>query len=162
MTQHERQGPAGGSCGQLSAAMLSERVRHLLQVTQSLTRLLDQENQWLRQRRASEIKSLAGEKSRLSALYATELGVIRSHKSQLGGVDKSLRLALKAATEEFHKMLDGNRRLIERLKSVSEGLMQAIGDEIERRKRPVPSYGRDAQIGKTVREPTTLALDAHI
>lgn len=148
--------------GPLSDTMLEERVTHLLQVTQSLTRLLKQENEWLKERRPSEIKGLAEEKTRLSGLYTRDLRIIRTHKSQLDRVDAALRRALKSATEEFNKTLEQNERLISRLRKVSEGLLQAIGEEIEKRNRPLTSYGRNASIGNKHRDPTTLALDARI
>ena len=55
-----------------------------------------------------------------------------------------------------------NERLVLRLKTVSEGLREAISEEITKRNRPLPSYGDNARIQKDGPMPTTLALDARI
>ena len=146
----------------LSNSMLGERVTHLLQITQALTRLLEQENTWLTERRPSDIQTLSEEKSRLSSLYTKELRVIRKHKSQVKQLDKALRQSLNDATEQFQTVLAKNERLVFRLKGVSEGLIQAIGEEIAKRNRPLPAYGQNATIQKDGPMPTTLALDARI
>lgn len=146
----------------LSNSMLSERVTHLLQVTQALTQILEQENRWLKEHRPSDVKGLAEEKSRLSALYTKELRIIRTHKSQLHGIDDALRQSLATATEQMQEALARNERLVLRLKTVSEGLMEAISEEITKRNRPLPAYGKNARIQKDGPMPTTLALDARI
>lgn len=146
----------------LSRSMLEERVTHLLQVTQALTQILDQENRWLKEHRPSDVKGLAEEKSRLTALYTKELRIIRTHKSQLEDIDGALRKSLAEATKQMQTTLARNERLVVRLKNVSEGLMEAISAEITKRNRPLPSYGDNARIQKDGPMPTTLALDARI
>jgi len=142
--------------------MLGERVTQLLNVTQSLARLLDQENHMLSQDRPASIKSLAEEKARLAALYNRELRLLRSHRSQLPAIDAALRGALAEATRDFQHKLDMNQRRLTRLRTVGEGMIQAIGDEVARKQNPVRNYGANARIDSRRKAPTTLALDRQI
>lgn len=146
----------------MSAPMIAERLNRLLGITHALTRLIEEESTLLRARRSADLKQLAAEKSRLGAQYEQELRLIRQHQSLMGETDRQLRLALRDATRAFHAALDDNRRILTRKRKVGEGLIKAIGDEVARRSRPLPSYSRNARVDGPGRDPTSLALNQTI
>ena len=143
----------------MSVPLMNERLTRLLNITQSLTRLVEDENRLLRARRASDLKSLAEEKTRLSAHYQQELRLIRQHKGLMPEADRPLREAVREATRQFHEALDSNQRILAGKRKIGEGLIQAIGDEVARRSRPLPSYSRNARIDGRPGGPTSLALN---
>ncbi|RME62272.1 MAG: hypothetical protein D6782_12600 [Alphaproteobacteria bacterium] len=146
----------------MSAALMAERLTKLLDITQSLTRLIEEESGLLKARRGAALKALGEEKSRLGSLYEQELRLIRQHKALLRETDKNLRLAISNATRRFHEALDRNRRILARKRLVGEGLIKAIGDEVARRSRPLPSYSREARLDGAPHSPTSLALNQTI
>ncbi len=143
----------------MSVPLMNERLTSLLNITQSLTRLIEDESRSLRARRASDLKALAEEKSRLSAHYQQELRLIRQHKGLMPQADRPLREAVREATRQFHQALDSNQRILAGKRKIGEGLIQAIGDEVARRSRPLPSYSRNARIDGRPSSPTSLALN---
>lgn len=146
----------------MNAPMMVERLNRLLGITQALTRLIEEETTLLRSRRGGDLKQLAAEKSRLSAQYEQELRLIRQHQSLMGETDRALRVAVRDATRAFHDALDSNRRILTRKRKIGEGLIKAIGDEVARRSRPLPSYSRNARVDSAGRDPTSLALNQTI
>jgi hypothetical protein len=132
----------------------------LISLTRQLTRIILEENSLLETRRPREAAHLNDEKERLKTAYEQELMAI--HK--IGGLtaipDAPMLRQLKAETRLFNEVLDTHKRILVRLRTVTESMVKAIGDEVNRINNPVQSYGINAAIAlRPNRPPTSLALN---
>lgn len=124
----------------LGTASLNERVRAILNLTQELTRLLTLETNLLKTRRAAALRETEAEKNRLSALYAREMRAIQMRPELLAGASAEQKTMLKAASTEFRACVVKHVRTLSRIRAVSEGLVVAIGEELDRLRKPITSY----------------------
>ncbi|RIK95571.1 MAG: hypothetical protein DCC73_04215 [Proteobacteria bacterium] len=135
-------------------------VLTLISLTRRLGEVVRQENTLLNQRRPSEATTLIEEKGRLAAAYGREMDILRKNGGAraFGSADQ-LR-ELKRETSAFRKLLDEHRRILERVRTVSEGMLKAVGEEVARRSRPPQGYGKNAAPA-TPRQtpPATLTLN---
>ncbi|MBK5910909.1 hypothetical protein CCR85_05300 [Rhodothalassium salexigens] len=139
---------AAGDGAPAGAPPMAGPVALFVQVTQSLMDLISRETQLLESRRPSEVQPLQGEKARLTAEYQKLLNVLKAHESALlGPKDSAVRRHLRQVMETFRRVVAYHARLVGRLKSVCEGVVNAISEEANRQRRDsVPHYGRDARM----------------
>lgn len=135
-------------------------VESLTETVIALTRHLEMENDILAARRPEDLQPLAAEKQRLSDAYLKDITVLKRNPETLEGVPAALTDRLKAAGRDFEAVLDEHHRRVAALKSVSEGLIQSISDEVASRNRPVAGYGERAlPEGRGAATPTSIALN---
>ena len=147
------------------APALSGPVAMFVQVTQSLMEIIKRETSLLESRRPAEIQPLQGEKARLSAEFQKLLSVLKMNETALlGPEDSEIRRHVRTVMESFRRIVAYHARLVGRLKSVCEGVVNAIGEEANRQRRnAVPHYGRDARMsyGRAGRI-TTVSVDSKV
>lgn len=138
-------------------------VQQFLQITRDLTRLIEQESDLLKRKRPSGLSAFEAEKRRLSTAYTKAVGALRINKDALGALTDDDKAELKGAIETFEAALKAHGRLVLRLKTVSEGIVRAVGREVEKRNRPVSSYQGNAQMRPPApaAAPTSISLDQH-
>jgi hypothetical protein len=131
---------------------------NLLIATRALTALLEEENALLAAGQVRGIEALQVEKQRLTQSYARESARLRQVP------DWKRRLApgqfdeLRDASHAFDDAMNGNRRRLTAMRSISEGLVGAIGQAAARRSAPVQGYDRSGQMRPmAVRQPAALA-----
>ena len=156
----EQFSPEKVSRGQFSQGDLPS----LIQVTRDLTALIKKEISLLNAHRPGDIARLAEDKNRLAATYHQQMTALQ----QAGGLKTAgsadhLRL-LKKVTREFQEVLEDHKRKLKALKTISEKMIKAVGDEIARQANKSQAYGanaklKDPQMAKT---PTTLTLNETI
>jgi len=105
---------------------LDRHLTELLDVVQRLILLVETENHLLETERPSAIQPLLEEKGRLSSVLAYGLQAIKKNPAGLEGVDRALRASLSGALATFQELVLANGRIVLRLKSVSEGILNAI------------------------------------
>ncbi len=128
--------------------------------TEELTRIIREEIDILEARRPSEIAPLQAEKARLSTIYEEEFAVLKKNQNLLGDKDSPLRIRLRETTEIFNNELVRLGRILLRMKSVTEGMIHAVGEEVARKRQTVRIYSPDAEV--TVSEstkPVPIALN---
>ncbi|RMF08076.1 MAG: hypothetical protein D6763_10840 [Alphaproteobacteria bacterium] len=132
----------------------------LISLTRRLAEIIATENRHLEARRPDEAKKLHDEKGRLSAAYAREMEIVRKNGGITAfGSAEQLR-ELKRQTANFQRLLDDHRRLVERSRAITEGILKAIGDEVARRNRPATGYGKNAVPPRQrFTPPTSLTLN---
>jgi flagellar biosynthesis/type III secretory pathway chaperone len=141
---------------------VNEKLLSLLQVTQRLTSLIDEENHLLETQRPSAIKPLMDEKERLSHSYGLGLGFVKSLKPvDLNQVDPALRQSLIDALDQFQRVVLKNGKILLRLKSVGDGLLAAVSAEATRGKERAPVYSAAGRMA-TKAATASLALNAMI
>ncbi len=119
---------------------LHKNISELLDVVQRLILLVETENRLLETERPSAIQPLLEEKGRLSSVLAYGLQSLKKNPLALENVDKTLRASLSSALATFQDLVLTNGRIVLRLKTVSEGILNAIVEESQKGKRTTPTY----------------------
>lgn len=143
------------------------QFQRLKSLTITLTDLLARENALLAERRPQDIVEFQGEKERLGHAYSEEMTLLRQNPDWLQSIEAAERTSLREATKRFKQTLDENRRALLVRKTVSEGIIRSIGEEVASKNRPVQSYSKNAQLGPAMpnyakTRPAPLTLDKHI
>lgn len=138
-------------------------VQRFLSLTRQLNDVLARENRLLEERRMLETKALAGEKSRLTAEYREALGVLKVREAELlGDPQSAIRQRIRNETEVMRQELARHAKLVIRLKSITEGVVRAIGREVEKNSNPLQGYGMSGRSMTKQSRPTSLSLDEQI
>lgn len=132
----------------------------LVKLTKSLCDLIAQETNLLKLRRTREAQALHGQKSKLMAEYKNTMNQLQMNEHILGDKDSGERKFLKFVTDKLREILRDHARVVLRLKSVAEGLIKSVGEEVAKQQRPVTAYGHNAayQVSKAAR-PMSLSLN---
>ncbi len=144
----------------LAANNPTDRVEQLIALTQRLTGLIERETEFLKNRRPREITEFHDERAKLSTIYAQEMTLIASQRSLIEGVKAELLDQLKMLTGYFQEKLNEHGRVLSRVRSVTEGMIRAVAEEVSHMKNPQSGYGALAN-AKTpaMTIPTTLTLN---
>jgi len=124
----------------LGTTTLEARVNAILTLTRQLTNLITSENASLQARRATCLRETETEKTRLSSLYAREMRAIHARPELLAGINARQKEMLHSASVAFKACVVTQVRMLARIRAVSEGLVVAIGEELNRMRKPVTSY----------------------
>ena len=132
----------------------------LITLTRQLTQVILEENRFLETRRPHQAAELHEEKGRLAVAYERELGTIAKNGGLAVITDAPMLRQLTQETRKFRETLDIHRRILVRLRTVSESMIKAIGDEIAKQNNPVQNYGGNATLARRNNiPPTSLALN---
>ncbi|GAB4576735.1 MAG: hypothetical protein Tsb008_21510 [Rhodothalassiaceae bacterium] len=135
-------------------------VRNFLAITRDFTTLLRRETELLKARRPSETRDLAGEKLRLTSEYRSSLGILRANEQALlGAKDSPIRRRIKEETESFRAELARHAKEVIKLKTVSEGIVRAIGEEAMKREGSVRRYGSSGVASVAIARPAAISID---
>ena len=142
------------------ASRLTGPGAKLAKLTTSLSELIKRETSFLKERKPREAQRLHGEKSRLMAEYKNTMNQLQVNEHLLGAKDSAERKYIKFLTDHLREILRDHARIVLRLKSVAEGLIKSVGDEVAKQNRPVLSYGKTAayQVSRAAR-PMSLSLN---
>ncbi|MDB5422949.1 MAG: flbY [Phenylobacterium sp.] len=131
----------------LSAEDSADRVDQLILLTERLTELVALEAQAFEARRPQDAALYVEETSRLANLYRHESARVRANPGLVAGAPLSQRTRLIRATEAFDAVLARQGRALEAAKTVTEGLVRAIAEEVANQRQKGVSYGADATAG---------------
>jgi hypothetical protein len=135
-------------------------VLTLISLTRRLMEVIAAENTVLSERRPQDARPLIEEKGRLAAAYAQEMDIIRKNGGARSFANADQLRELKRETSLFNKVLEEHRRLVNRARIVTEGMLKAVGDEVARRNRPPQGYGKNAApVESKIAIPATLTLN---
>ena len=135
-------------------------ISSLISITKRLTSVILEENKLLETRRPAEAAALAAEKSRLNTAYEREIMDIKKRGGMESIDDASMLSQLRQETKAFHVALDKHKRILVRLRTVTESMIKAIGDEVSKRANPVQNYGGNAALAPSpYKTPTSLSLN---
>jgi hypothetical protein len=144
----------------LDAPDAAGRMAQLIILTERLTLLIAQQVQAFEARRPHAAAVNAEETGRLANLYRHESLRIRANPALLTGAPSDLRDRLIAATRAFDAVLARHGRAVEAAKTVTEGLVRAIAEEIARQRGAVAGYGPKAIAPKRPAASVTLNRQA--
>jgi hypothetical protein len=115
------------------------RVRALIDLTESLSALVTQENDILATRRPRDLAPLQAEKARLAAAYAGAIRDIASDRTTVAGASAPLIEKLREMTKTFEGCAMRQQALLEGATKAGEGLVRAVASEASRAaSRPAP------------------------
>jgi hypothetical protein len=129
----------------LAAHDAADRTDQLIILTERLTDLIGQQCQCFEQHRPQDAARLGEETSRLANLYRHESTRVRADPGLVSAAPRELRQRLVQATEAFDAMLRRHGRALTAAKTVTEGLVRAIADEVASRREQLSGYGPTAK-----------------
>jgi hypothetical protein len=119
----------------------AERVEQLILLTERLTGLVADQAKSFEARRPQDAAVHVEETGRLANLYRHESARIRGNPGLIVSADRAQRLRLTRATEAFDAVLARQARAIGAMKTVTEGLVRAIAEEVASQRNKGSSYG---------------------
>jgi len=132
----------------------------LADLTIALTELIREETKFLKARLTKDAQRLHGRKNRLMAEYREVLNTLRVNERLLGPKNSAVRRYIREITDKFRETLRDHARIVLRLKSVAEGIIKSVGEEVIKKDRPVVGYGRNAAYQMPYQaRPTSLQLN---
>lgn len=138
-------------------------IKRVISVTSELTQLIAEENALLEARRPRDMLALQEKKGRLAAIYGSEIGALKRQSRAAAQAAPELIAALRQASERFQEAMAKHVRLVSTMRTVTEKVLKAISDEVEKRNNPVQTYGGNAALNRApVHKPTSLALNRTI
>jgi hypothetical protein len=128
----------------ISAEGPADRVDQLIILTERLTELIALEAQAFEQRRPQDVAPHIEETARLANIYRHESSRVRANPVMVEKAPHDQRTRLIRATEAFDAVLARQGRAIAAAKSVTEGLVRAIANEVAAQRQQAACYGPGA------------------
>jgi hypothetical protein len=125
----------------LSADTPAARMEQLVLLTERLTGLISEQLRAFEARRPQDAAHNAEETARLANLYRHESLKVKADAALLEGAPAELREKLVAVTRAFDAVLARHGRAVEAAKTLTEGLIRAIAEEVSAQRHAVTSYG---------------------
>lgn len=114
----------------------------LIALAERLTRALEDDIAALERGRPREMRTIEPEIQQLAALFARESAAVNVAAVKSLPADK--RSKLTDTTRRFQEALSRQTRMIKRMKSVSEGMIHAIAEDVARKKTAMRPYAPTA------------------
>jgi hypothetical protein len=140
----------------LSAIDAEDRVRQLTTLTERLTDRLAGETVAFEAHRPQDAAAGAVETQRLANLYRHEAARIKREPALIAGAALETRRRLMRATEAFEAVLARYGRAVEAARSITEGLVHAIAQEVASHRAAGAGYGPSAKTAKSDASAITL------
>jgi len=119
----------------------ADRAQQLLALTERLTAILLEETALIEARKPLPDGAAAEEKERLVNAYRLEMARIKAEPALIGAAPEDQRTALKGATHALNEALAAHEMALAAVKTLTEGLVQAMAEEVARLKNGGGSYG---------------------
>ncbi len=139
----------------LTPAQLSEKIERLCQI-------LEFENEMMHLDNPAAMTEHQSEKSRLVALYNQQMTLIKADPERYKRFPKADIDRLKITSEKFYEALDIHFRKLSTVKTVTEGLVKAVADEVAKKKGPPPTYTANAAMTSSVASQNNRTLGGAI
>lgn len=124
----------------MNTMTLSQADQALHNVIESLSKLLQSENEALSERRLDVLAANADAKADLTNQYQQEIIAFRSDPARIGALRPEQRSHFQDMMEQMRQLIEVNARHVIRFKSIAEGIVKSIADEANRKNRTVDGY----------------------
>jgi len=125
----------------IAATDAADRVEQLVILTERLTELIAKQALAFEQRRPQDAAAMLEETSRLANLYRHESARVRADPRMVESAPLEARTRLVRATEGFDAVLARQGRAIEAARTVTEGLVKCIAEEVASQRSQASVYG---------------------
>jgi hypothetical protein len=132
-------------------------MEQLVALTDRLTALIAEQLRAFEAHRPQDAAINAEETAKLANLYRHESLRVKGDPSLLAGAPAHLREKLIVSTRAFDAVLARHGRAVEAAKTITEGLIRAIAEEVSVQRNAVASYGPKAM--QAPRAATAVALN---
>jgi hypothetical protein len=129
----------------LMANDAADRCDQMIILVERLTDLVAQQCRAFEQHRPTDAAALMEETSRLANAYRHECTRIRAEPALLLAASAELRQRLARAAEAFDAVLHRHGRAVEAARTVTEGLVRAIAEEVASQREQLAGYGPTAR-----------------
>ena len=136
--------------------------KELTEVIARLGQILEFENELLELQNPQMMTEHQAEKSRLVGIYNQQMTLISKDAAQYKKFPKADIDRLKLVSQEFYEILDTHFRKLSSVKSVTEGLVKAVADEVAKKKAPPSIYNASANIASSVSSRNNKTLSGAI
>ncbi len=143
----------------LAGNTTTERMEQLVLLTRRLCDLMEQEAEFFKARRPQDAAEITQEKGRLANIYRLECLDIERNPSLLDDIPADLRATLTAETKRFQNTLNSSETTIEAARTVTEGLVHAIAEEVAKTRTKHTGYGPNAQLDQNARANVGVTID---
>lgn len=140
----------------IDASGADDRVQQLIGLTRRLTDLLAAEAAAFEARKPHQAAPSSDETARLANAYRHESMRIKADPSLIAGVSAAARERLIQVTQTFEAVLARHGRALAAAKTVTEGIVQAIAEEVAAARSAAAPYGADARAPKADASAITL------
>jgi len=123
----------------------TQRVEQLIVLTERLTSFLKAELKAFEARRPQDAAANSAETQRLAKVYRHESACIRADPSLIAGAPVARRERLVEATKLFDEVLARHGRALYAAKTITEGLVRALAEEVAVQRRRCAAYGPGAR-----------------
>lgn len=138
---------------------MTGRFDVLLDLTRRLSAMVEDEIRMIESRNPHRLAEHEEERSRLALLYQRELQAMRESPAEIRALTREKIEQLKDETATFNGALDRHRRMISRMRRVTEGIIKAVADEATQQRAPKVTYGRGgiaASYGRSAAAPLAI------
>jgi uncharacterized phage protein gp47/JayE len=136
----------------------ADRAEQMLALTERLTILLDAETQLIQAHQPPLAGAEGEEKARLANLYRQEMARIAADRDLIRAAPAAAVARLRTATTKFRAALATHERALTGVKEISEGLVKAIAEEVQKVRAGPAAYGASGGYS-TQRDAGALALN---
>ncbi len=119
----------------------NDRVEQILIVTERLTALIEKETRLIERRQPPLSGAEAEEKNRLVNAYRLEMTRIGHDRTLIDTAPAPLLQRLRAQTANLHEQLALHETALGAVKLITEGLVQAMAEEVVRQRGGGAGYG---------------------
>jgi hypothetical protein len=142
-----------------SPAETAARVDELIALTERLTAVVAEQARCFEARRPQDAAVYLDEIGRLANTYRHESARIRMQPGLIAGLAPVQGKRLRRATEAFDAVLARQARSVAAAKTVTEGLVKAIADEIAVQRQRVSVYGASGLTAAPTAAATAITLN---
>lgn len=125
----------------IAAHDAADRVDQLIILTERLTELVAVQAQAFESHRPQDAAAGLEETTRLANLYRHESTRVRQDPALVAGAPLAQRQRLVRATEALDAVLARQGRALEAAKTITEGLVRAIAEEVASQRSQATGYG---------------------
>jgi len=138
-----------------------DRATQLLAMTQRLVGMIEVEIEALKARRMLGTATDWDEKERLVHAWRIEVSKVKAEPTLIAGIPEVLKAELRTAAKRLEDGLETHANTLLATKTVTEGLVRSIANEIASTRSAPAAYGRSGAVNSGVRhEASGLAVDA--
>lgn len=128
----------------LAAQTPAERVEQLISLNRRLFALVQRQTTLFEEQRVSEAAALRQESDALTRLYAEESAQIAANPALVSSAPQDRRHALHLYTKELEEAVAAHLSTVDALRSLNEGLVQAIAEHVAAVRLRTSNYGPSA------------------
>jgi hypothetical protein len=143
----------------LSAIDCDDRVEQLIILTERLTDLIARQSAAFEARVPHEAAQYVDQVAKLANLYRHESARVRANIALVSGATLARRQHLVRATEAFDAVLARQGRAVAAAKTVTEGLVRAIAQEVADQRPQASGYGPGSQGAAYRQNGTAITLN---